>query len=126
MHMPRSVWGTVGVVVMAAAAVLVVSLLDEWVGDWGAALWIAAAFMVPYLTGIAWGSGGHGKRGAVVGAAVRALVVVGPGMGYTLVREADPAALNLPLLWTVFTPLAMAQGAIALPVGVSVRKRAAG
>ena len=124
MHIPQSVWGTAGVATMAAAAVLVVSLLDEWVGDWGAPLWIAAAFVFPYFTGIAWGSEGLGRRGAIVGAAVGALVVLGPGIGYTLVRETDLAALGLPLLWAVFTPLAMAQGAIALPVGASVRRRA--
>ena len=122
--MPRRVWGTAGVAVMAAVGVLVISLVDAWVGDWAALLWLAAAFVFPYFAGIAWGSAGLGRRGAIVGAAAGALVVLGPGIGYALVREMDPIALGLPLLWTAFTLLAMAQGAIALPVGASVRRRA--
>ena len=119
----RTMWGTLGVVAMGTAAVAVVSLLDEWVGDWGAFLWLIAAFVGPFAAGIAWGAGARGRRAVVAGAAVGALVVLGPGLGYALVRDPDLAELRLPLLWAVFTPLAMAQGAIALPVGGSARRR---
>ena len=121
--MKRKAWGTLGVVAMAAAAVVVLSLLDDWVGDWGALFWIIAGFMVPFAAGLAWGAGAAGRRAVAVGAAVGALVVLGPGIGYALVSDADLAALRLPLLWAVFTPLAMAQGAIGLPVGASGRRR---
>ena len=119
----RTVWGTLGVVAMGAAGVVVVSLLDDWVGDWGAVVWLVGAFVGPFFTGIAWGAGARGRRAVVVGAAVGALVVLAPGLGYALAGDADLAELRLPLLWAVFTPLAMAQGAIALPVGGSARRR---
>ncbi len=118
----RTAWGTVGAGTMAAASVAVLSLLDDWVGDWGALVWILAAFLVPFVAGIAWGAGASGRRAVVAGAAVGALVVLAPGLGYVLVSDPDFAGLRLPLLWAVFTPLAMAQGAIALPVGGSARR----
>ncbi len=119
----RTVWGTLGVVAMGAAGVASLSLLDDWVGDWGASLWLIGAFMVPFLTGIAWGAGAVGRRAVAAGAAVGALVVLAPGLGYALVRGPDLPGLSLPLLWAVFTPLAMAQGAITLPIGGSARRR---
>ena len=119
----RTLWGTLGVVAMGAAGVASLSLLDEWVGDWGASLWLVGAFMMPFLTGIAWGGGATGRRAVAAGAAVGALVVLAPGLGYALVRGPDLAELRLPLLWAVFTPLAMAQGAITLPIGGSARRR---
>ena len=120
-----TVWRTLGVVAMGAAGVAVVSLLDDWIGDWGALLWLIAAFASPFFAGLAWGAGATGRRAVVVGAAVGAAVVLVPGLGYAAVRDADIAELRLPLLWAVFTPLAMAQGAIALPVGGSARRRSA-
>ena len=119
----RTVWGTIAVVAMGAAGVAALSLLDDWVGDWGAFLWLIAGFVGPFAAGIAWGAGARGRRAVVVGAAAGALVVLGPGLGYALASDADFAELRLPLLWAVFTPLAMAQGAIALPVGGSARRR---
>ncbi len=117
----RTVWGTLGVVAMGAAGVASLSLLDDWVGDWGASLWLVGAFMGPFLTGIALGA--TGRRAVAGGAAAGALVVLAPSILYALVSDADIAGLRLPLLWAVFTPLAMAQGAIALPVGGSARRR---
>ncbi len=119
----RTAWGTLEVIVMSAAAVVVVSLLDDWTGDWVAFLWLLAAFAVPFASGIAWGAGATGRRAVVGGAVVGALVVLAPGLGYALAGDADLSELRLPLLWAVFTPLAMAQGAIALPVGGSARHR---
>ena len=108
---------------MGAAGVVVVSLLDDWIGDWGAFLWLLAAFALPFAAGIAWGAGATGRRGVAGGAVAGALVVLAPGLGYALVGDADLTELRLPLLWAVFTPLAMAQGAITLPVGGSARRR---
>ena len=110
---------------MGAAGVAVVTLLDDWIGDWGAFLWLIAGFASPFFAGIAWGAGATGRRAVVVGAAVGAAVALVPGLGYALVRDLDITELRLPLLWAVFTPLAMAQGAIALPVGGSARRRSA-
>ena len=64
-----------------------------------------------------------GRRAVAAGAAVGALVVLAPGLGYALVRGPDLPGLGMPLLWAVFTPLAMAQGAITLPIGGSARRR---
>ena len=119
----RTVWGTLGVVAMGAAGVVVVSLLDDWVGDWGAVVWLVGAFVGPFFAGIAWGAGARGRRAVAAGAAVGALVVLAPGLGFALAGDANLAEHRLPLLWAVFTPLAMAQGAIALPVGGSARRR---
>ena len=119
----RTVWGTLAVAAMGAAGIAVVSLLDDWLGDWGAPLWLVGAFVGPFFVGIAWGAGARGRRAAVVGAAVGALVVLAPGLGYALVRDVGLAELRPPVLWAVFTPLAMAQGALALPVGASARRR---
>ena len=119
----RTVWGTLAVVAMGATGLAAVTLLDDWLGDWGAALWVVAAFLSPFLAGIAWGPGAAGRRAVAAGAVVGALVVLVPGIGYALVRDVDIAELRLPLLWAVFTPLAAAQGAMALPVGGRTRRR---
>ena len=110
---------------MGAAGIAVVSLLDDWIGDWGALLWLIAAFAMPFFAGIAWGAGATGRRAVVAGAAAGAAVALVPGLAYALIRDPDITALRLPLLWAMFTPLAMAQGAMALPVGGSARRRSA-
>ena len=122
----RTVWGTLTVVTMAAVGVPVISILAEWVSDWGALLWICAAFFFPFITGVAWGPGGLGKRGRVAGALIGGALALAPGLGYAAIRDVDLTALRLPLLWALFTPLAMAQGTISLPVGAGARRRKAG
>ena len=112
----RTKWGTLATVAMTGLGIAVVPMLDDWVGDWGALLWICTAFLVPFIAGIAWGRGGLGRRGAAAGAVIGAAVVLGPGLGYP--GSGGPE----PLLWALFAPLAMAQGAIALPVGALARK----
>lgn len=107
---------------MAALAVGSANVLDEWIGDLGALLWIAGAFFIPYLTGIALRQRAAGNQGRVVGALVGAGTVVLPTVGYALVTQPDLAEIQLPLLWALFTPLSLAQGAIAMPVGATVRK----
>ena len=118
----RQLVGSVGVLGMGALAVGSAKVLDGWIGDWGALLWIAAAFFVPYLVGIALGPRGAGTQGRLIGALTGALVVAVPTLGYALVQQPDLAELELPLLWALFTPLSLAQGAIAMPVGATVRR----
>ena len=117
----RTVWGSLAVLAMTAAGIVSIDVLDDWVGDWGTPLWIASGFFFPFVAGIAWGAGGLGVRGRLAGAVGGAAVVLAPSVGYALVEGPDLAELRLPLLWALFTPLAMAQGAIALPVGASAR-----
>jgi uncharacterized membrane protein len=120
----RRILGTLAVAVMAALALGTVDILNDWIGDWGTPLWIAGAFFIPFVVGIAWGAGGLGTAGRVAGALVGAAVVLAPGLGYAIIEDPDLTAQRLPMLWALFTPLAMAQGAITLPVGASVIKRA--
>ena len=117
----RTGLGTLAVVSMTGLAVVATDVLNDWVGDWGTPLWISAGFFFPFVAGLAWGTGGRGTRGLIVGALIGALVVLAPGIGYALIEETDLSAQRLPLLWALFTPLAMAQGVIALPVGTNAR-----
>ncbi|MEX2599632.1 MAG: hypothetical protein WD533_08260 [Dehalococcoidia bacterium] len=121
----RLTLATGAVIAMGVATVAAGSLLDQWIGDFGALLWICACFFIPFITGIAWGSAGLGNRGRIAGALIGGGVALLPGALYTAAGGSlsGAEALNLPLLWAVFTPLGMAQGAIALPVGATARKR---
>jgi hypothetical protein len=118
----RQLLGSVGVLGMAALAAGSAKVLDEWIGDLGAMLWIAGAFFIPYLTGIALRQRGAGNQGRMIGALVGAATVVLPTVGYALVIQPDLAEIQMPLLWSLFTPLSLAQGAIAMPVGATVRR----
>ena len=77
----------------------------------------------PFVTGLALGRSGVGRRGRVIGAAIGAAVALVPSIGYAFTAAPDIGELRLPLLWAVFGPLAAVQGAIALPVGTSARSR---
>ena len=108
---------------LTALAVGAIGILDDWVGDLGAMLWIASGFWWPFIAGVAWGIRGNNRTGRIVGGLIGAAVVLLPGIGYAIVESPDLAELQLPLLWALFTPLAFAQGVITLPVGARVRNR---
>ena len=114
--------GTALTFAMTALALVTIDILNDWVGDVGALLWIASGFWWPFLVGIAWGHTGGGKVERFAGGIVGAAIVLVPGVGYAIFEQPDLAELHLPLLWTLFTPLAFAQGALSLPMGVRVRK----
>ncbi len=118
----RTFLGAVLTFAMTALAVGAIGILDDWVGDVGALLWISAGFWWSFLVGIAWGNGGNGRTGRIVGGVIGAAVVLVPGVGYAIVEKPDLAELQLPLLWALFTPLAFVQGVLSLPVGARVRK----
>ncbi len=115
--------GTFGVMAMTAMAMGAVGVLDDWIGDLGALLWVAGAYFIPYLMGIALNQHAIGSQGRLIGALTGALVVVAPTVGYAMVMQPDLAEIQMPLLWAFFTPLSLAQGAIAMPVGATVRGR---
>ncbi len=119
----RVLLGSVLTLAMAAAAFVSLDIMNGWIGDWGGPLWLFAAFFFPFLAGAAWGRSGAGRAGRAGGALIGAAIVLAPGIGYAVLRDPDLADLRLPLLWSVFTPLAMAQGAVALPAGTLGRKR---
>ena len=105
---------------MGALALVAIDGLNDWIGDVGALLWISAGYFFPFLSGIAVGPAASGLPGRIAGALVGALVVVAPIVGYLLVKDQRAFAISVPL---TFIPLALAQGAIAMPVGVAVRSR---
>lgn len=120
--MQRRAIATAGTLAIVGGAVWSLTLLDDWVGDWGALLWLCGTFLLPFLAGLAWGAGGGGRVGRVAGALVGAALVLLPSLAVDAARDA--AAPNLGLLWAVYGPLAAAQGAITLPVGANGRSRA--
>ena len=111
--------GTIGMVLLAIGSAKV---LDRWIGDLGALLWFAAAFFIPYLVGIALGQRGASTQGRLIGALIGVLIVVGPTLSYALISKQTLTELELPLLWSLFIPLALAAGAISTPVGATVRR----
>ena len=117
----RTVWGTLGVLAMIGLGAVVIDILNEWVGDWGTPFWIGCGFFIPFLGGLVWGAKGDSTPGRLAGAAVGAAVVLVPAIVYIVVSNPDLGETRLPLLWALFTPLAMAQGAMGLPVGASTR-----
>lgn len=108
---------------MAALAVVTIDTLNNWVGDVGALLWISAGYFFPFVTGIALGPVAAGVQGRILGAVVGAIVVLAPTIGYAIVKQPNLADIGLPLIWGLFTPLAIAQGAVSAPVGAAVRSR---
>ncbi len=113
---------------MATAAYVSLVILDDWVGNWVGPVWLLMGFFVPFFGGIALGAIARGSRGFVAGALLGALTVALPSIGYVvgvalsgdgLTGSLDE--LDLPQLWAVFVPLAMAEGALVLPMGVTVR-----
>lgn len=119
----RTLFGTTITFAMTALAVVSIDILNDWIGDLGAMLWIASGFFWPFATGVAWGIRGNNRTGRVVGGFIGIAIVLLPGIGYAIVESPDLAELQLPLLWALFTPLAFAQGMITLPVGARVRNR---
>lgn len=119
----RTLLSTTITFAMTALAVGSIDLLNDWIGDLGAMLWIASGFFWPFAAGVAWGIGGNNRNGRIVGGFIGTAVVLLPGIGYSIVKSPDLAELQLPLLWALFTPLAFAQGMITLPVGARVRNR---
>jgi hypothetical protein len=116
----RQVVGTVGTLGLTALAIGAMGVAEAWLGDLVAFLWMVATFLTPWLIGIALGAHGVGTQGRLIGAAISALVVVAPAGIYALAASPDLDEIQLPLLWAYFVPLALALGAIALPVGARV------
>ena len=51
----NTVWGSLLVLAMAGAGVVSLDIMNEWVGDWAAMLWICGAFFFPFVAGWRWG-----------------------------------------------------------------------
>lgn len=115
--------GTGGVIILTGLAVAAMGVADAWVGDLVAMLWMVGTFLTPWLVGIALVQHGSGLQGRLIGAATSASVVLIPSVTYAIIQQPDFAEIELPLLWATFTPLSLALGAIATPVGARVRRR---
>ncbi len=119
----RNIWATAAVAVMTATGFISVSALNDWVGDWGAVLWIACSYGIPFVSGAAWGARANSRMGAIAGAALGVVLVMAPTLGYVIVSEPDIMEAGLPMVWGVFTPLAAVHGLIAMRVGGTARRR---
>jgi len=112
----RQALGTLGAIAMGALAVGSLTILDDWVGSIVAMFWILGGFWFPFLSGLVLGPRAKRPSGRAIGAAIGAVVVLLPSLSYVLIASPDIAELRLPLLWALFVPLALAQGAMAIPV----------
>jgi hypothetical protein len=101
---------------MGALAVGTLTILDDWVGDITAFLWVLGGFWFPFLSGLLLGPLAKRPTGRAIGAAIGAVVVLLPSVSYVIIKNPDINELRLPLLWALFVPLALAQGAMAIPV----------
>lgn len=108
---------------MGVLAIGSIDALNDWIGDVGALLWICAGYWFPFIIGIALGGIGAGLRGRIIGALTAAAFVLVPTLGYVVVESPDVNDIGLPMIWALFVPLSMAMGAIAMPVGASVRAK---
>ena len=119
----KHITSTIVVAAMAASAVGALSVLEDWLGDWLGPVWVLSGFFVPFVLGIALGGIHLGRGWAAAGALAGGAVVGVPAALYFAINDRDLSAFNLPLLWGTFVPLAMASGAISMPVGVTARRR---
>ena len=108
---------------MAATAFVTLDNAEPWAGDQVGPIWVACGFFVPFLIGIALGRAAMGIRANVLGALAGAITVVAPTLIYLASGERDYAGHELSTFFAAFIPLAMTQGAIAMPVGVAARSR---
>ena len=90
----NTIWGSLLVLAMAGAGVVSLDIMNDWVGDWGALLWICGAFFFPFVTGLALGRSGVGRRGRAIGAVIGAAVVLVPSIGYAVAAAPDIAELR--------------------------------
>ena len=117
---------SLAVIALAGGAAVSLIVLRDWLGDWAALFWTCAVMLFPWLTGIAAGRRLASPAPAkLLGAAIGVVVVIAPAYAFAAMplREIPPNAL-----WTLAGPFAVlggALGAMALPVGVRVRSRAA-
>jgi hypothetical protein len=117
------VLATAGVAVMAAGVV------DDWLGDWLAMLWLVGPFTGAFFAGMLAGPIVHGVRSVAAGVLIGMAIVVLPSVGFLLTsvsggQEASAVIADYHLwrLWFFFTPLGAIQGALFLPLGITSRE----
>ena len=115
--------GSVGTLALTGLAIGAMGLIDEWLGDVVALLWLVGVFLFPWLAGMGLRQRAAGLQGRIGGAFVSALVVAIPMVATLLIQDPDLDAIQLPLLLALFVPLSLALGAIAMPVGGTVLRR---
>ncbi len=122
----KHVLSAVAVVLMGAATFIVLDNANPWAGDWVTPTWVLGGFFVPFVAGITLGRAAAGSRGNIAGALLGIAVVVLPGLAYLSTGERGYSEHNMRVFYAAFLPLAMAEGAITMPVGVAARLRGRG
>ncbi len=117
------------VLATAGMAVMAAGVVDDWLGDWVAMLWLVGPFIGAFFAGMTAGPIGHGAWSVVVGAVIGMAIVVLPSVGFLLAsvgggQEASAVIADHDLwrLWGFFTPLGAMQGALFWLMGITSRE----
>ena len=114
---------SLAIAVLGGAALVSLSALRDWLGDWAALFWTCATMFFPWVAGMAAGHRiGVNAPAKLAGAAIGLIVVVAPLYAFTAMPLRDvPADGDRWMLAGPFAALGAVLGGMALPVGVRVR-----
>lgn len=114
---------SLAIAVLGAAALVSLSALRDWLGDWAALFWTCATMFFPWVAGMALGHRiGVDAPAKLAGAAIGLIVVVAPLYAFTAMPLRDvPVDGDRWMLAGPFAALGAVLGGMALPVGVRVR-----
>lgn len=102
---------------LGAGLLYSIVIVERQTGDWGALLWVCATLFFPWVAGIIAGRRMSIGAGKLIGAAMGALLVLGP---LAALAEDLPSA-DFAAIAIVFTTVGAANGAMSFPVGIRVR-----
>ncbi len=113
------IFGSSAVVAIVVLSVVVIDMLNDWVGDWLSLLWVSGCLAAPYVVGFAIGRFAKHPFGTILGGLLGLVITGIPLMMYLPdgVEGSRPA-----LLWC-FVALGITQGALMLPAGGRIRSR---
>ena len=101
-------------VALGAGLLYSIAIVNRWTGDWGALLWVCATLFFPWVAGMLAGRRTSIGAGKLLGAAMGALLVLGP---LAALAERLPSA-DFAAIAALFTTVGAANGAMAFPVGM--------
>ena len=114
---------SLAIAVLGLAALVSLSALRDWLGDWAALFWTCATMFFPWVAGMAVGRRiGMDATAKLTGVAIGIIVVIAPLYAFAAMPLRDaPTDGDWWTLAVPFTALAAVLGGMALPVGVRVR-----